>query len=232
MEWVVANGSLVNRIGKITSYSQECIFNFNTNSSIFYYNQITPLNFGGKSTIHNNENTMKKISVVPSLQTFSFKPKFQSTDETKEITSDDTGNYVIPSTVDKLYKYLLAAMSLELSTLPLYITAWLSFKPDIELSDTAKEAKALVRTIMMEEMLHMNLVNNVIVAIYGNSKTTVKFNIPYGKGCKLPADVRSDLINVSLKPYSKAQIYGTFIQIETARKLTNQFKPIKQGMSL
>ena len=78
----------------------------------------------------------------------------------------------------------------------------------------------------------MNLVNNVIVSIYGNSKTTAKFNIPYGKGCKLPADVRSDLENVSLKPYSKQQIYDIFIQIETARKLDDHFKPIQQGTCL
>eukprot|EP01084_Bolivina_argentea_P106758 190968_1 len=65
VEWVVANGTLVNKIGKITSYSQECHFSINTETkqNTFYYNQITPLTFKGKPTIHNNSNTLSKVAM-------------------------------------------------------------------------------------------------------------------------------------------------------------------------
>eukprot|EP01084_Bolivina_argentea_P293224 504273_1 len=144
----------------------------------------------------------------------------------EEKTDKNIGFYTIPDTPNKLYSYLCAAMSLELSTLPLYITALYSFKDDKIISATALNAKQLIREVIMEEMLHMNLLNNIISSIYGVSKVTTKFNIPYGKSCKLPANIRKDINGVQLKPYCKDVIYNTFIQIEAPTTLIQEHKPI------
>ena len=148
--------------------------------------------------------------------------------EEKEDEKENTGFYKIPDSRETLYDYLCAAMSLELSTLPLYLTAMYSFVD--ELSDTAKATQKLIREVMMDEMLHMNLVNNVVASIYGVSKATTKFNIPYGKGCKLPAGIRDDITEVQLRPFSKEVLYDAFIQIEAPTSLAKEHQPVKCGM--
>ena len=134
------------------------------------------------------------------------------------------GSYVIPTTKDKLYEYLCAAMSLELSTLPLYITAYYSFKDTC--GETAKAAKKLLFDVLLEEMFHMNIVSNIIASIYSIDYVTTKFNIKYGKGCKLPAQVRADLNDVGLLPFSKDVLYNVFIQIEAPTTLTKESSKI------
>ena len=98
-------------------------------------------------------------------------------------------------------------------------------------------------------MLHMNLLSNLISSIFGVDKVTTKFNIPFvctryvtfwldflfnafvvkpkGKGCKLPANIRDDVTDVSLKPFSKEAIYNAFIQIEAPSSLIQKHQPIK-----
>ena len=78
----------------------------------------------------------------------------QEEKEEKEESKDEqsvAGFYSVPSSKDDLYHYLCAAMCLEMSTIPLYLSALYSFKS--ELSETAKAAKKLVREVVMEEVL-------------------------------------------------------------------------------
>merc|ERR1712228_232470 len=165
----------------------------------------------------------------------SFDSKYKANEqESKEELKDDNkedaneqnvGFYSPIQNKQELYHYLCAAMCLELSTIPLYLCTLYSFKPD--LSETAKAAKKLVREVVMEEMLHMNLISNIISSIYGVDKITTKFNIPYGKGCKLPANIRDDLCDISLKPFCKEAIFNAFIQIEAPSSLIQEHQPIK-----
>lgn len=60
---------------------------------------------------------------------------------------------------------LQRAVELELSTIPPYLTAWFSIPPG-----TNQEAASIIRSVFMEEMLHMILAANVLTAVGGKSK--------------------------------------------------------------
>lgn len=60
---------------------------------------------------------------------------------------------------------LQKAVELELSTIPPYLTAWFSIAPE-----TNPEASSTIRSVFMEEMLHMILAANVLTAIGGKTK--------------------------------------------------------------
>jgi hypothetical protein len=71
-----------------------------------------------------------------------------------------------------------AAVSVELYTLPIYITALASIK------DKASESYALIRSVMMEEMLHLELSANLCLALDTTPSFTAPIygvNIPYIK---------------------------------------------------
>lgn len=60
---------------------------------------------------------------------------------------------------------LQRAVELELSTIPPYLTAWFSIKPG-----TNPEAASIIRSVFMEEMLHMVLAANVLSSIGGKAQ--------------------------------------------------------------
>ncbi len=64
-------------------------------------------------------------------------------------------------TPDELHAHLRLAMRLELSTVPLYLYALYS------IDDQASEAAALIRSVVAEEMLHLALVANLLLAVGG-----------------------------------------------------------------
>lgn len=64
----------------------------------------------------------------------------------------------------QLLKFLQAALKLEITTVPLYLTGMYSIKPG-----TNKEAFLTMRSVVLEEMLHMTLVANLINALGGHS---------------------------------------------------------------
>lgn len=71
-------------------------------------------------------------------------------------------------TVDDLHYYLVQAMKIEHATIPPYITALYSMKPGTNL-----EAFHILRTVAVEEMLHLTLAANVFNAVGGNMKATL-----------------------------------------------------------
>lgn len=76
--------------------------------------------------------------------------------------------YKILSIQDRLQK----AIELELSTIPPYLTAYFSIKPN-----TNKVAAEIIRSVLMEEMLHMALAGNILNSI-GGKVVLNKENIP------------------------------------------------------
>jgi hypothetical protein len=62
----------------------------------------------------------------------------------------------------KLYKLLQTALELELSTIPPYLVALLSIRKDAN-----RGSANLIRSVMMEEMLHMVLVGNLMSSLGG-----------------------------------------------------------------
>ena len=65
-------------------------------------------------------------------------------------------------TVENLREHLQAAMELEHATIPVYLTALFSIK-----EGTNDEASQIIRSVVMEEMLHLTLVGNVLNAVGG-----------------------------------------------------------------
>lgn len=67
------------------------------------------------------------------------------------------------TTVEDLHYYLIQGMMIEHATLPPYLTALYSLKPGSNL-----EAFQFIRTVAVEEMLHLTLVANVFNAVGGD----------------------------------------------------------------
>ena len=67
------------------------------------------------------------------------------------------------TTVEDLHYYLTQAMAIEHATLPPYLTALYSLKPGSNL-----EAFHVIRSVAVEEMLHLTLAANVFNAVGGN----------------------------------------------------------------
>ncbi|BDI20392.1 membrane protein [Nostoc cf. commune SO-36] len=99
---------------------------------------------------------------------------------------------------------LNAAIQLELATLPPYLCAWWSIK------DLQAPAARLIRTVLIEEMLHMGLVANMLTTIGG--KPQISTVLPTYPG-PLPGGVRPQL-TVYLAGLSKTYLDEVCKQIE------------------
>jgi hypothetical protein len=108
-------------------------------------------------------------------------------------------------TVASLRKHLQVAMQLEHATIPPYFTAWLTIKEGTNL-----EAAEIIRSVMLEEMLHLSLAANLLNAIGGAPKLTHKGFIP-----RYPHTLphSGDTFKVSIERFSPAAL-RTFLKIE------------------
>ena len=76
-------------------------------------------------------------------------------------------------TKEELWHYLRVAMEVELSTIPTYLSAIYSLKPD-----TNQAARDVMHSVVIEEMLHMILAGNVLRATGGLSEINSKEFVP------------------------------------------------------
>ncbi|GAA3533669.1 ferritin-like protein [Zobellella aerophila] len=108
-----------------------------------------------------------------------------------------------------LFPLLQTAMELELSTIPPYLTALLSIRPEAN-----RVAANLIRTVMMEEMLHMTLVGNLTASL-GGRVALGEGNLPaYPLSMEFEGQrFRDRQFEVDLAPFSEAGL-DTFMQIE------------------
>jgi len=77
-------------------------------------------------------------------------------------------------TIDSIQNRLQTAIQLELATIPPYLTAMWSINSD---DPKSKEAKNAIRSVFMEEMLHMVLAANLLLSINGEVRLKEE-NIP------------------------------------------------------
>lgn len=105
-----------------------------------------------------------------------------------------------------LFEYLQDAVKLEHSTIPPYLTAMFSLKPGVN-----QRISQLIRTIVVEEMLHMTIVSNILIAIGGYPEINTKGFVPEYPG-KLPKDI-SDLC-VGIEAFSIPLVKNVFMEIE------------------
>jgi rubrerythrin len=106
-----------------------------------------------------------------------------------------------------LHQYLQCAIELEHSTIPPYLQALYSIK-----HDKNRIIADLIRSIVIEEMLHMAIVANVLNAIGGEPAINKQGFVPTYPG-PLPMNVHGGLA-VGLAPLSKRLIHDVFMEIE------------------
>ncbi|GAB2917470.1 hypothetical protein GCM10027093_65090 [Paraburkholderia jirisanensis] len=110
------------------------------------------------------------------------------------------------SNITDVQELLAGAVSLEYSTIPPYLTALFSIK------DGNQQARALVHSIVVEEMLHMTLAANTLIAIGGKPRILEDALKLYYPG-PLPMCVDEGL-TVTLASLTKQQVGEVFMGIE------------------
>jgi hypothetical protein len=110
-------------------------------------------------------------------------------------------------TLEDLHEHLMAAIEIELMTLPPYLTALFSIVPGKN-----KRAAEIVHSVMMEEMLHFALASNVMNAVGGEPDLTGGGYVPRYP-LALPFKRKGETVEVGLRPFSKAAL-EVFMAIE------------------
>lgn len=105
-----------------------------------------------------------------------------------------------------LHQYLQAALVLEHATIPLYLNAYFSLQPG-----TNDEVGALIRSVVIEEMLHLVIAANVLNAVGGHPVLDSPSVVPSYPG-PLPMGVDDDLV-LHLAPMSMEQCQA-FMDLE------------------
>lgn len=115
--------------------------------------------------------------------------------------------YMELNSVEDLRMALQQALQLEHATIPPYLCALYSIKPGANV-----EVAELIRSVVIEEMLHMALACNVLISIGGAPKIGQPGFVPRYPG-PLPGGLRGGL-TVRLRRCSIAQIRDVFMSIE------------------
>ncbi|MGB3182405.1 MAG: ferritin-like protein [Cyclobacteriaceae bacterium] len=115
---------------------------------------------------------------------------------------------------EDLHGILQGAIELEHSTVPPYLTAMFSLKPGRN-----REIWSVIHSVVLEEMLHMTIACNILIALGGNPDFIHKEFVPDYPGplpmnvaCEDPADEKC--LQVSLGGFSKSQVQNVFMAIE------------------
>jgi hypothetical protein len=119
----------------------------------------------------------------------------------------DNPRYMNLDSPEDLMQALQLAIELEHSTIPPYLCALYSIKPGANV-----EVAELIRSIVVEEMLHMALIANIFISIGGSPKIGHAKFVPQYPGA-LPGGLRTGLI-VRLRRCSIEQIRDCFMSIE------------------
>ncbi|MCW2539395.1 MAG: Ferritin-like [Frankiales bacterium] len=116
-------------------------------------------------------------------------------------------------TAARLKELLAAAVKLELATIPPYLCALYSIRPG-----SNQQATLVLRSVVVEEMLHMVLAANVLNAIGGRPQVAGREHAPHYPH-ELPDGVILDLL-----PFSPAAI-ESFLQVENPQYLPTLTAP-------
>jgi hypothetical protein len=111
------------------------------------------------------------------------------------------------SSAEDLHAMVQSAIELEHSTIPPYLCAYFSLKPA-----TNQMAADIIRSVVLQEMLHMTIASNLLIALGGRPRINEPGFIPAFPG-PLPMNV-GDGLRVRLRKCSKEQVEDIFMQIE------------------
>ena len=110
-------------------------------------------------------------------------------------------------TLDGLKRDLQDAITLEFATIPLYLTSMYSIKPGHN-----REVYDVIRSVVMQEMLHMAQVANILISLGGQPMIDGPEYLPVFPG-PLPAGILPQL-EVTLQKASPKHIHEVFMIIE------------------
>lgn len=110
------------------------------------------------------------------------------------------------STPEELGFYLQSAIELEHSTIPPYLTAMFSLR-----TGTNTQIARQIREIVIEEMLHMTIAANILIAIGGSPAINQRDFIPSYPG-PLPMNIGD--LEVGIEAFSMTLVKNTFMAIE------------------
>lgn len=108
-------------------------------------------------------------------------------------------------TIEALRMHLQAALAVEHATIPPYFTAWISIKDNTNLA-----AAEIIRSVMLEEMLHLTLAANLLNAVGGTPSLTHGRFVPRYPH-RLPFS--GDRFEINVERFSKDAL-RTFLAIE------------------
>ena len=109
--------------------------------------------------------------------------------------------------VKNLRKDLQTALELEYSTIPIYHTALASIKKSYNL-----EVQAVIKTILVQEMMHLTLVANILNAVEGKPSLYSK-DVFSSYPSRLPGGIQPDLV-IQMEKLSLGLIRNIFMKIE------------------
>ncbi|HLM46161.1 MAG TPA: ferritin-like protein [Myxococcaceae bacterium] len=109
---------------------------------------------------------------------------------------------------EELHHYLQKAVELEHSTIPPYLTAMFSLMPGT--NDAIARA---IREIVIEEMLHMTIAGNILIAIGGRPQINIPGFVPKYPG-PLPMSIGGSEFRVGIEAFSMELLENTFMKIE------------------
>ena len=111
-------------------------------------------------------------------------------------------------TIEKLKENLQVGVQLEFATIPPYLTALYSIKEGYN-----SEIRKLIRSVAMQEMIHMAQVANILIAIGGVPRIDSKKTVPSYPTVGLPGNVLPNL-TVTLEKLTLQHVYKVFMGIE------------------
>lgn len=114
--------------------------------------------------------------------------------------------------VEGLRDSLQQAVMLEHATIPLYLYSLYSIKPESLTPERNLEVYTLLRSVVLEEMIHMSLACNILNAVGGSPSIDNPAFVPQFPG-PLPGGIDNGLI-VGLRPFSKQRVHDEFMAIE------------------
>ena len=117
--------------------------------------------------------------------------------------------------IHDLRRCLQKALELEFYTIPLYLTALYSIKDGHNV-----EVYSLIRSVVMQEMLHMLQVANLLISIGGKPTIDSASAAPSYPARGLPGGVLPNLV-VSLQKASLTHIHKVFMAIEYPHEIFN-----------
>ncbi len=108
---------------------------------------------------------------------------------------------------EQLHESMQMAIELEHATIPPYLTAMFSL-----MRNKNEKIREVIHSVVIEEMLHMTISSNILLALGGSPAINKKQFVPSYPGT-LPMNIGDGLI-VGLEQYSKDLMWNVFMEIE------------------